>query len=118
MSQKFTKLNYHLIWSTKYRAQKINLRWKNFLKNFLRRKIFDLGGYPIKINMAADHVHVLTTIPARMSVAEFVKYLKGSSTHEMNSVAGKQFFAWQAGYSAFTVSEGDVGKVRKYVENQ
>jgi hypothetical protein len=50
-------------------------------------------------------------------VSEFLSKLKsGSSLWAKSQTKGR--FAWQAKYGAFTVSESQVGKVRKYIRDQ
>ena len=52
-------------------------------------------------------------------MAEIIKQVKGNSSHTINqSNLLENKFAWQTGYSAFSVSESVVEKVREYVLNQ
>ncbi len=71
------------------------------------------------INGMPEHIHCLFQLNPQKSVAEVIKHVKGSSSHFVNQhdlIADK--FAWQTGYSAFSVSESAVGKVYQYIQNQ
>jgi len=53
-----------------------------------------------------DHVHVVASIPPRLSVAACVKHLKGASSRAVNVQArNERVFQWQEGYGALTFGE-------------
>lgn len=80
--------------------------------NELRCNIISLGGIE-------DHIHLLVRFPTTFCVADFVKEVKGSSSHLMtHEVSPKEFFKWQGAYGAFTVSPGMIEKVSAYILNQ
>jgi len=65
------------------------------------------------------HVHVLIDIPKTLALAEAMKQLKGGSSHAINKaelISGQ--FAWQDGYSAFTVSTSAIPGVVEYIAKQ
>jgi REP element-mobilizing transposase RayT len=67
----------------------------------------------------ADHVHVVLRIPATVAIAEIVQKMKANSAkwiHEKRILS--RAFAWQRGYSAFSVSESNLERVYQYVANQ
>jgi REP element-mobilizing transposase RayT len=79
----------------------------------------ELNGEPLHINGMPDHVHAVLRIPATIAIAEMVQKMKGNSAkwiHEKNVLP--RAFAWQRGYSAFSVSESNVERVSRYVANQ
>lgn len=74
---------------------------------------------PILVNGMDDHVHLLLTLPATMSVADLVRTLKANSSkwaHELGPENAE--FSWQAAYAAFSVSKSNVEVVRAYVAAQ
>src|SRR2546427_12375710 len=76
-----------------------------------------LDGIAIEINGVADHVHVLAKIRPIISISEFMSKLKsGSSGWAKRQTNGR--FGWQARFGAFTVSESQVERVRRYIRNQ
>jgi REP element-mobilizing transposase RayT len=90
-------------------------RVSSFLYDYAKSKnIF------MKINYVnAEHVHALVDLPTNLCIEEMMHLLKGSSSHWINQnsiCAGK--FAWGRGYAALSVSESNLQKVVKYIDNQ
>ena len=113
----YTNLLYHIVYATKSRAPMITLDLKSRLHGYLGGIVAGLGGVPIEINGMSEHVHLLVRLRPIISVSEFLSKLKsGSSLWAKRQTKGR--FAWQAKYGAFTVSESQVGKVRKYIRDQ
>ena len=119
MSNTYTSLNYHIVFSTKNREL--------WLKEVLRERLWPyLGGIArengmkaLEIGGVADHVHLLLSIPASMALSKAVQLIKGGSSHWMKETFPKLTgFAWQDGYGAFTVSQSQLDAVREYIRNQ
>jgi REP element-mobilizing transposase RayT len=52
-------------------------------------------------------------------VAELVKHVKGASSHLVtHQIDIGEFFKWQGGYGAFTVSKNLVPEIKDYIEHQ
>ena len=82
-------------------------------------KAKELGISIHPIGGVEDHVHLVTTIPPRLAVAEGVRQMKGASSHYVNHQrSGEQKFAWQDGYGVLTPGERSMPDVVKYVKNQ
>ena len=64
-----------------------------------------------------DHVHALIDLPTNLSIEEVLHLLKGASSNWLNKKV-KYKFSWGKGYAAFSVSESNLGKVVKYIQNQ
>ena len=73
------RCQYHIVFAPKYRRKVIY----NQLRKDIREIIKDLckwkGIEIIEGNMMPDHVHILISIPPKMSVSSFTGYLKGKS---------------------------------------
>ena len=119
MSNTYTSLNYHIVFSTKNREP--------WLKEDIRERLWPyLGGIArengmkaLEIGGVADHVHLLLSIPASMALSKAVQLIKGGSSHWMKETFPKVTgFAWQDGYGAFTVSQSQLDAVREYIRNQ
>jgi REP element-mobilizing transposase RayT len=64
-------------------------------------------------------VHLLVCLPTTHSIADLIKKLKGSSAHLVtHQLAAGQFFKWQAGYGAVSVSPRHLTQVTNYIERQ
>jgi REP element-mobilizing transposase RayT len=118
MPQSFYKLYYHIVWGTKKRLPLIDLRVEKWLKEYIPEKVSENGGAPLALDMVKDHVHLLLSIPPKVSVAEFVNKLKGSSSHYVNMMQNEKSFYWQAGYGVVSLSERGIPFVKQYIKNQ
>ena len=77
----------------------------------------------IEAEICPDHVHMLVEIPPKMSVSDFVGYLKGKSTlmiferHvNLKYKYGNRHF-WCRGYYVDTVGK-NAKKIEEYIRNQ
>jgi REP element-mobilizing transposase RayT len=118
MPSTYLSLHYHLVFSTKNREPTISTRWKNELHSYLGGTIRGMGGIPEQIGGIADHVHILVGLKATHCLADFMRELKKTSSIWVNDHIQCKGFAWQEGYSAFTVSATNCEAVRHYIANQ
>lgn len=119
MASTFTNLNYHIVFATKYRKPNIPKGLQAELHKYTAGIIQAKKGRPLEINGTGDHVHILTGIPPTIAVADMVRDIKANSSKWMNERPDIiDRFAWQSGYSAFTVSRSQCDTVRKYIRNQ
>ncbi len=119
MTHSYTKLSYHLVWSTKNRHPLIINEVKTPLYNYIKGIIKNESCFTFAINGMADHIHILVDITSRLTVPDFVRTLKTQSSKWMRS-SDPSFkdFAWQEGYAAFTVGYSTLDSVSKYIEDQ
>ncbi len=119
MSHSFTKIWIHAIFSTKDRMSILNKEIKENIHRRITENFIKQGCDVNIINGTADHVHVLFILPADKSIAKLIKSVKGETSHWINREdLMKTKFAWQVGYSAFSVSESQVDTVEEYIRNQ
>jgi REP element-mobilizing transposase RayT len=64
-----------------------------------------------------DHVHIAVRLHPELSITEFVRTIKTNSSKWVHETF-LESFAWQEGYSAFSVSHSIVGKVIEYIRGQ
>src|SRR5436189_2355088 len=116
MSHTFTKIWMHVVFSTHERNPIISQNFEAFLYRHLSHLLKEMECIPLAINGMPDHIHLLFQVNPNKSVAEIIKQVKGNSSHTINqSNLVENKFAWQTGYSAFSVSESVVEKVREYI---
>ena len=108
----FTRLFYHLVWSTKNRLALIEPELEAKLFLYLRQKALELECRILTVNGWRDHIHLVMEIPPKLSVAEVIKRLKGASSHEFPQLY------WQRGYGALSVSERNLTAALEYVNQQ
>ena len=104
-------LQYHLVWCTKYRKQVL----KNGIDADCKKMLYELAEeYKFKIlamEVMPDHIHLLLSIPPKMSVSGFMGYLKGKSSLMIFQRFGNMKFAyrnrefWCKGYYVDTVGK-------------
>jgi len=118
MPSTYTNLHYHIVFSTKNRHPLILPHWRNRLHAYLGGIIRGIDGIPVEINGVADHVHILAGLRSKHCLADVVREVKKvSSQWAKEEITGSEF-AWQSGYSGFTVSQGFLHTVRRYVQSQ
>jgi putative transposase len=115
----YTQLYVHCVWATWDRLPLLTAAYELQIHASIAAKCHELGCTPVAIGGIEDHVHLLTQVPAKLSIADLVKEVKGSSSHLMTHVLQPGvFFKWQGAYGAFTVSKEGVTAVAEYIENQ
>lgn len=72
-----------------------------------------------RINGVEDHIHILSDLHPTVSLADFVKDIKVSSSIWMKE-SGKfpAFVGWQEGYGAFTYSIRERDMIINYIRKQ
>jgi REP element-mobilizing transposase RayT len=115
----FTRLLYHIVFSTKRRANLIAADLQPRLYEYLGGIIRDERGVMHEIGGVADHVHLLIQWRADEALSTLLRRLKANSSlwvHREFPTMGS--FYWQEGYAAFTVSPSQFDRVQQYVRNQ
>lgn len=119
MPRTYTQLLSHVVFSTKERRATLTPKLRATLFPYMAGIIQQLGGIALLINGVADHVHILLSLPANAAPSEFIGKLKANSSkwvHE--SFPEHRDFAWQLGYSAFSVSFSQKQGVLDYIAGQ
>ena len=115
----YVELYLHAVWATWRRLPLITPEIRPRVYASLAHHVHSLGADVIAIGGIEDHVHVLARYPATVAVADYVSRLKGGSSHFVTQVLRHpEFFKWQGGYGAFSVSRRGIPNVRAYVLNQ
>ena len=71
---------YHIVFAPKYRRQVIYGKIKQDIGQMLRKLCEYKGIEIIEAEACKDHIHMLVSIPPKISVSGFVGFLKGKST--------------------------------------
>ena len=119
MAGTFSRLLYHVVFSTKHRTLFIDPKVRAELYPYMEGIVHHQGGWLLSLGGMPDHVHLLIRLKPDMPVSQQVRDVKANSSkwvHEQKGLPAD--FAWQAGYAAFTVSESQEGTVRSYIRNQ
>lgn len=120
-----TKWNckYHVVFAPKYRRQVIYGKLKREIGKILRELCERKGVEIIEAEACPDHIHMLVSIPPKLSVSEFMGYLKGKSSlmifdkfANMKYRYGSRQF-WCRGYFVDTVGRNKK-VIEEYIRNQ
>ena len=112
-------INIHYVFSTKDRAPHITGDLRDRLPQFVGGSLRKQGAKPICIGGTSDHVHVLVSLPATMSIGKAVQLAKGSSLKWIrDTFADRGAFSWQEGYGAFSVGVSQIPATIAYIRNQ
>ena len=119
MSDSYTNLLYHIVFSTKDRRPLITLEYEARLQDYIGGTIRSLGGISLELNGTEDHVHLLAKLRPTRAVSDVLRDLKANASGWMHEVfPSLRNFSWQRGYGAFTVSYSNVESVRRYIARQ
>lgn len=119
MSHSYISSLVHYVFSTKKR--------QHLITPTLQERLFPYMGGIVKTNKmkalaiggTENHVHLLLSLPASLSVAKAVQLIKGGSSKWIHDTFPQhRTFAWQEGYGAFSVSVSHVQDTLIYIQNQ
>jgi putative transposase len=120
-----TKWNckYHIVFAPKYRRQIIYGKIKKDIGQIIRKLCEYKGVEIIEAEACPDHIHMLVSIPPKLSVSQFMGYLKGKSSLQifdrhanLKYKYGNRKF-WCRGYYVDTVGRNKKA-IEKYIRNQ
>ena len=115
----YTNLNYHIVFSTKNRKPFLDEKITQRLYQYIAGIIKNTKAKLFIVNGQTDHIHLAVSLASDMCVSDFMRTLKTNSSRWIHEVFPElKFFAWQEGYSAFTVSYSGIEKVIEYIDNQ
>ena len=120
-----TKWNckYHIVFAPKYRRKVFYEEHRLEVREILRKLCEWKGVEIIEANACEDHIHMLVTIPPKLSVSRFMGILKGKSSlmifdqfANLKYKYGNRHF-WCRGYYVDTVGRNKEA-IKKYIANQ
>mgnify|MGYP003239079446 FL=1 len=117
------KCQYHIVFIPKYRKKvlygKVREDVREILNTLCKYKNVEI----IAGAVCVDHVHLSVAIPPKLSVSDFMGYLKGKSTlmlydrhPELQSKWDKAF--WARGYYVETIGNITDEAIQKYIKEQ
>ena len=119
MAQSLSKVVLHIIFSTKDRESWLDSDARPRMHAYLATVCRDLGAELVRVGGAADHVHIVTTLPRTLSQAQMIERIKKVSSKWIKTLDARyRDFFWQRGYGAFSVSPSQLDVVLQYVDAQ
>jgi putative transposase len=117
MAHTFTNLLFHVIFGTADHKSTIDAEWRGEAHAYIGGIIREIGGTALAVNGIADHVHIITKLPPTIAISDALRVIKTNSSKWIRDHRRSKF-AWQKGFSAFSVSESAVASVLLYVQGQ
>jgi REP element-mobilizing transposase RayT len=115
----FTRLSYHLVFSTKHRQPLIDAAWQQRLFDYIGGIVRQQGGVLLAAGGMPDHVHLLATISKSVAIADGLRDIKANASKWVHEeIPNRAAFAWQSGYAAFTVSYSGLDSAGRYLAGQ
>ena len=120
-----TKWNckYQIVFAPKYRRKVFYLEKREAIREILRKLCQWKGVEIVEGEICPDHIHMLVSIPPKMSVSGFMGFLKGKSSLMIFQRFGNMKFAyrnrefWCRGYYVDTVGK-NTKAIQQYIANQ
>ena len=114
---------YHIVFTPKYRRKIIYNQYKEDIRDIIKQLCSYKGVEILEGHLMPDHIHMLVSIPPKMSVSSFMGYLKGKSAlmifdkhANLKYKFGNRHF-WAEGYYVSTVGLNEAA-IRKYIQDQ
>ena len=114
---------YHIVFTPKYRRKVIYNKYREDLREILKMLCDWKGVEVLEGHLMPDHIHMLVSIPPKISVSSFMGYLKGKSSllmfdrhANLKYKYGNRKF-WAEGYYVSTVGLNEA-TIRKYIGEQ
>jgi REP element-mobilizing transposase RayT len=86
MSDSYTNLLYHIVFSTKDRRPLITTEYQARLYDYIGGTIRGVGGISLELNGTEDHVHLLVKLRPDHSLSDVLRDLKANATGWMHDV--------------------------------
>lgn len=123
LAQSKWNCKYHIVFAPKYRRLLIYGKLKKEIGEIFRMLCKRKGVEILEAEACPDHIHMLISIPPKMSVAGAIGYIKGKSTllifdrhADMKYKYGQRQF-WCRGYYVDTVGK-NTKAIQEYIANQ
>ncbi len=114
---------YHIVFAPKYRRQIIYGKYKASIGQILRLLCERKGVEIHEAEACPDHIHMLVSIPPKLSISSFMGYLKGKSSlmifdrhANLKYKYGNRKF-WCRGFYVDTVGRNQK-RIEEYIRNQ
>ena len=115
----YTKVLYHIVLRTKRSEMSISQNNVSSLYKYIWGIIKNKQGKLYRINGMEDHIHILSDLHPSVSLADYVKSIKVSTSLWLKQSNDFPLFrGWGEGYAAFTISFKEKNAIISYIKNQ
>lgn len=117
-------LQYHLVWTTKYRYKVLNGKIAERTRELIRQCCKSMDITIIKGAISKDHIHILISCPPSISLSKIVQQIKGKTSRmllqEYKDLKRRYWgqHLWASGYFCRSVGVITDKIIKEYIENQ
>ena len=117
-------LQYHIVWTTKYRKSVFIGIIEQDVKNYLIETLKSLDMGILAMEVMPDHIHLLVDCKPQLRLSDAIKILKGNTARWLflkhPEVKGKLWggHLWNPSYFVATVSDRSLEQVTNYINSQ
>ena len=118
------KCDYHIVWVPKYRFRILTGAIRSLVEQDIRMICQWKEVEVEELNVQIDHIHIVCSIPPKLSVSDFMGILKGKTAIKMfksyPNLKKKPYWGnhfWTRGYFVSTVGL-DADMIKRYVKYQ
>jgi len=117
-------IQYHVVWTTKYRYKILQGKIAERLRELIRQGCSARSITIVSGSVGKEHVHLLLSCPPTLAPCKIMQYLKGRSSkmlqEEFPELRRKYWgqHLWSVGYFCRTVGTVTDEMVREYIEQQ
>ena len=117
-------IQYHIVWTTKYRYKVLQGKIAERLRELLKQGCEARGMKIIRGSVGKDHVHMLISCPPTLAPCQIMQYLKGRSSKMLQEEfveLKKRYWGqhlWAVGYFCRTVGAATEEMIKQYIEEQ
>jgi REP element-mobilizing transposase RayT len=109
----------HCVWSTHQRETVLIPSVRERLWPYLGGIAREHEMKALAIGGVSDHVHVLLSLPSKISTAKAMQLIKGNSSKWLSETFPElRSFSWQEGYGAFSIGVSGVDATKRYILSQ
>ena len=124
LSHSIWHCQYHVVWTPKYRYRVLDGSVKQEVGSCIRAFSEQKNCEVVELNIQIDHVHLIVSIPPKISVSSYVGMVKGRTAirvlRRFKELRQKPYWGnhfWTKGYCVDTVGL-DLEKIQAYVRYQ
>ncbi len=119
MPHTYARVLIHCVFSTKEHKKSILPEMQPRLWEYLSGIARQNGAHAICIGGVEDHVHLLLSLPATISISKLMQLIKGGSSKWVHETyPNNRTFEWQQGFGAFSLGVSQIEQTIAYIEGQ
>lgn len=117
-------IQYHIVWTTKYRYKVLKDKVAERLRELLKQGCSTRDITIIRGSVGREHVHMLISCPPTLAPSKIMQYLKGRSSKMLQEEfpeLKKRYWGqhlWSAGYFCRTVGAVTDEMIKEYIVQQ